>query len=132
MSDAFAELPSIGPQRIWDGVVGRVVQGEKLTLAIVELEPGSVIPEHSHANEQLGVCVVGSLHFRVGDEAREIAPGQCWCIRADVPHEVATGPDGAVVIETFAPPRADWADRQRVEARPRWPQAGLTALRASQ
>ena len=75
---AFADVATLEAQRIWEGVVGRVVHGEKLTLTIVELAPGSVIREHSHANEQVGVCVAGSLRFRVGDEACDVAPGQTW------------------------------------------------------
>src|SRR3712207_6824741 len=91
---SFADVAKLPAQRIRDGVVGRFVDGERLTLAIVELEPGSVIPEHSHANEQVGVCVAGSLRFRVGDETREISPGQTWRILADIPHEVETGAEG--------------------------------------
>lgn len=119
---AFAAISTLPAQRIWDGVVGRVVHGENLTLAVVELEPGSVIPEHSHENEQVGVCVAGSLRFRIGDETRELGPGHTWRVPAQRPHEVKTGPDGAVVIETFAPVRVDWNDLQRVADRPRWPQ----------
>jgi quercetin dioxygenase-like cupin family protein len=119
---AFADVSTLPAQRIWDGVVGRVVHGEKLTLAVVELEPGSVVPEHRHANEQVGLCVAGSLRFRVSDETREIAPGCTWCILAETPHEVAAGPEGAIVIETFAPVRADWEALERVEGQLAWPQ----------
>jgi hypothetical protein len=35
---------------------------------------------------------------------------------------VHVGPDGAVVIDVFAPTRDDWRDAERVDARtPRWP-----------
>ena len=119
---SFADVATLPAQRIWDGVVGRVVHGEQLTLAIVELEPDSVIPEHSHANEQIGVCVAGSLSFRVGDETREITPGQTWRILGEIPHDVVTGPGGAVVIEAFAPPRADWSGLERVDAALSWPE----------
>lgn len=121
-TSAFADIAAIRPQLIWDGVVGRVVQGEKLTLVVVELDPGSVIPEHSHENEQVGVCITGSLDFRIGDETRALGPGATWRIRGNTPHEVETGPEGAVVIETFAPVRADWDELERLDpARPRWP-----------
>jgi hypothetical protein len=35
-------------------------------------------------------------------------PGGTWRILGDVPHEVTVGPDGAVVIDVFSPPREDW------------------------
>jgi quercetin dioxygenase-like cupin family protein len=115
---AFADLSQIAPQRIWEGVVGRVVYGEQLTIAFVELEPGSVVPEHSHANEQVGLLLNGTLRFRIGAEERELLPGATWRILAHVPHEVVVGPEGAVVVESFAPPRDDWRELEREEPRP--------------
>ena len=76
-----------------------------MTLAVIELDPDSVVPEHSHENEQLGVLVSGLLEFRVGDETRRVGPGGTWSIPANVPHEVQAGPEGAVAVEVFAPTR---------------------------
>jgi quercetin dioxygenase-like cupin family protein len=119
---AFAELSALELQRIWDGVHGRVVHGEEITLGVIELDPNSHVPEHRHANEQLGICLAGSLEFRVGDETRELGPGGTWSIPSDVPHEVHVGPQGAVVIDVFVPPRGDWREAERVETRQlRWP-----------
>jgi len=119
---AFADLSSLDLQRIWDGVHGRVVHGDQITLGVIELDPGSVVPEHRHENEQLGLCLSGSLVFRVGEESRELGAGETWSIPADVPHEVHVGPEGAVVIDVFVPPRDDWRDAEQVDARPpRWP-----------
>lgn len=119
----FADVTSMRAQRIWDGVVGRAVYGENLTLALVELDPGCVIPEHSHPNEQVGLIVRGSLSFRIADETAELGPGGNWCIPPNVPHEVRTGPAGAVVIETFAPARTDWPELERLpDHAPQWPE----------
>jgi quercetin dioxygenase-like cupin family protein len=115
---AFADVAAIAPQRIWEGVAGRVVHGDRLTLAVVELDPNSVVPEHRHHNEQVGVLLGGSLRFRVDDEERELLPGGTWCIPGGVPHEVVTGPGGAFLVETFAPPREDWDDLDRLAPRP--------------
>jgi unsaturated pyranuronate lyase len=119
---AFGNVSSLDLQRIWGGVHGRVVHGDRLTLGVIELDPNSVVPEHSHDHEQLGMCLRGSLAFRVGDESRDLGPGETWCIASNVPHEVHVGADGAVVIDVFAPTRDDWRDAERVDARtPRWP-----------
>jgi quercetin dioxygenase-like cupin family protein len=119
---AFDDLPEIGPQPIWSGVVVRAVHGERITLGVVELEPNSVVPEHRHENEQLGMVLQGSVTFRVGDETRELGPGSAWCIPSDQPHEVTTGPEGAVVIDVFAPVRADWEQFEPDAQRPPlWP-----------
>jgi quercetin dioxygenase-like cupin family protein len=118
---AFEQTGKVQPQKIWEGVAGRVVHGERLTLGLVELEPGSVVPEHSHENEQLGIMISGSVQFRVGDETRELGPGDTWSIPANTPHEVHTGPEGAVMIDVFAPVREDWKPLERFDRAPLWP-----------
>jgi quercetin dioxygenase-like cupin family protein len=119
---AFEELAAIGPQDIWHGVAVRAIHGERITLGIVELEPGAVVPEHSHENEQLGMVLAGSVTFRVGDETRELGPGGTWCIPSNAPHEVTVGPEGAVVLDVFAPTRDDWAAFEPQAPRtPLWP-----------
>lgn len=119
---AFESMSSLDLQRIWDGVHVRVIHGDRQTFSVVELDPNSVVPEHSHGQEQLGMCLSGSLLFRVGDESRELGPGETWSIPGNVPHEVHVGPDGAVVIDVFAPKRDDWREAPSAEARaPRWP-----------
>jgi quercetin dioxygenase-like cupin family protein len=119
---AFSDRGEIEPQRIWDGVVGRTVHGERVTLSYVELDPGVTVPEHSHENEQLGMVLTGSLRFTVGGDTREVGPREAWCITANVPHSVVAGPDGAVLVEVFSPVRSDWAALEPAERRPaRWP-----------
>src|SRR5437899_1890841 len=96
--------------------------GEGVSLAVVELEANAVVPEHRRENEQLGIVLSGSLSFRIDSEIRELGPGGTWCIPANTPHEVVTGPDGAVVLDVFAPTRSDWAQFGPQEPRPaRWP-----------
>jgi unsaturated pyranuronate lyase len=119
---AFGDVSSLDLQRIWDGVHGRVVHGDRITLGVLELDANSVVPEHSHEHEQLGMCLSGSLLFRVGDESRELGPGEMWSIPSDVSHDVHVGPEGAVVIDVFAPTRDDWREAPRADTRePLWP-----------
>jgi unsaturated pyranuronate lyase len=116
------DIAAMQLMQVWDGVVARTVHGERLSLAVVELEPNAVVPEHSHENEQLGLVLSGTASFRVGTETRELGPGGTWRIPSNTPHEVHTGPDGAVVVDVFAPVRADWDGLERLEPRaPVWP-----------
>jgi quercetin dioxygenase-like cupin family protein len=118
----FAHLSDIGPLAIWNGVLARAVQGAQITMAVVELEAGGVVPEHRHHNEQLGLVLKGSLTFRIGDERRELVAGDTYVIPADVPHDVAAGDQGAVVIDVFSPIRADWGKfTPGTPLRPLWP-----------
>lgn len=118
----FDHVGTIRPQRIWDGLTSRAVHGEKVTLSLIELDPHVEVPEHSHANEQLGILIQGSLSFQIGGERGELVPGGTWTIHAHVPHSVSAGPDGAVLAEVFSPPRHDWGAIESEEPRPgRWP-----------
>ena len=119
---AFDDLADLPPRRVWDAIHARVLSGERLSLAVVELDRGAIVAEHSHEHEQLGICLRGALRFRVGDETRDVGPGETWTIPSNVPHEATAGPDGAVVIDVFAPVREDWAALEPGEPRtPRWP-----------
>jgi quercetin dioxygenase-like cupin family protein len=98
------------------------VHGERITLAIVELDPGAVAAEHNHPNEQLGIVLQGTITFRVGDEQRELGPGDTWAIPGDTPHEATAGPGGCVVIDVFTPPRDDFRNLPPLSERaPVWP-----------
>jgi len=119
----LAEFPLL---EIWgEEVRARRVQGERITLAIVELAPNSVVPEHRHAAEQLGMVITGHMHFTIDGERRDLGPGGTWRILGDKPHDVVAGPEGAVVIDVFTPIRSDWDDRSIVDGSPvpRWPEA---------
>jgi quercetin dioxygenase-like cupin family protein len=118
---AFASVRSLSPVRIWEGITGRLVEGERATFAVIELDPGAAATPHQHPHEQLGVLIEGTLTFRIGGETRELAPGGTWRIPGDTEHEVTAGPDGATLVEVFAPVREDWAGLPRLERAPRWP-----------
>ena len=119
---AFTDLGSTAPQRIWDGVIGRTVHGDRVTFSLIELDADVTIPEHGHENEQVGMVLSGSITFTVGGETRELGPGQAWCITAHVPHSAVTGREGTVVVEVFSPIREDWSALETEAPRaPRWP-----------
>jgi quercetin dioxygenase-like cupin family protein len=119
----FDSLPVID---VWGTTVrARRVEGERLTLALVELAPDSIVPGHQHENEQLGMVITGTVTFTIGDETRVLGPGGSWRIPSNVHHQVSVGPAGAMVIDIFAPTRRDW-DALPVNApRPApWPAEG--------
>lgn len=119
---AFDDLPSIPPQAVADGYLARAVHGKELTLAVVEIAPGAELPEHRHANEQLGMVIEGSVFFRVGEETQTVEQGGIWRIPSQTAHSVTGGDAGAVVVDIFSPARNEWAALDRLEPQPtRWP-----------
>ena len=98
-----------------DGVVARAVEGERMTMAVVDLEPNSVVAEHRHENEQLGFIIRGSMTMRIGDEILELHAGDTYTIPSHVEHGAAAGPDGCTAADVFAPVRGDWEHRDHIE-----------------
>jgi quercetin dioxygenase-like cupin family protein len=91
-------------------------------MAVVEVDPRAVLPEHAHVNEQFGMVIEGTMHFRVGEETRTLGPGGIWRISSGTPHTATAGEAGAVVIDVFSPIRTDWAAGEPLEPKPsRWP-----------
>ena len=115
---AFNGLETHDHLRIWDGVTVQAVEGERTTLAFVDLEPRSTVPEHRHDNEQLGILIRGAMWFRIADAGSGAGSGSGLGILSDVPHEVTAGPEGALAVECFTPVRSDWAGLERLVGRP--------------
>jgi quercetin dioxygenase-like cupin family protein len=119
---AFSDLRAIAPQQLRPGLSARAIHGEEMTLAVNELDSGVGLPEHTHANEQAGVLIEGSLTFRIGDEEQELHSGETWLVASNVPHSVVAGSDGAIFVEVFSPPRHEWQSLEADVVRPtRWP-----------
>ena len=116
----IADVPAID---VWgETVQARVIIGQNASLAVVELGPNAIVPEHRHEHEQLGLCIQGTVTFTIDGERRELGPGGTWRITSNLPHDAVAGPDGAILVDIFAPVRADWdALPESTPRRPRWP-----------
>ena len=115
----LVDLDAVPPVDVWgEAARARSVNGERLTLALVELAPNAVVPEHRHENEQMGMVVSGSVTFTVDGETRTLGPGGTWRIPSTLPHDVVTGPEGALVVDVFAPGRDDWEAMPHIAPRP--------------
>jgi quercetin dioxygenase-like cupin family protein len=112
---AYDSLGTVRPYQIWDGAVARAVHGERITFAVVDLEPNLVVPEHQHANEQVGLVLRGFVTMTIAGEARRLGAGETYVIPGGVPHGAETGPEGASVIDVFNPTREDWERVERLE-----------------
>jgi quercetin dioxygenase-like cupin family protein len=108
---------------VWgETVQARVIVGDNASLAVVELAPDAIVPEHRHEHEQLGLCIEGSITFTIDGERRELGPGGTWRITSNLPHDAVAGPEGAIVVDIFSPVRADWDALPRSTPRSaRWP-----------
>ena len=90
------------------GVEARTFWGDKMLVALVDLAAGAVIPAHSHPYEQVGTVLEGRFSFTIGDETREVGPGDVWVIPGGVTHSVTMGDTPGRVVEMFSPAREDY------------------------
>jgi unsaturated pyranuronate lyase len=95
------------------GAAARALFGERAMLNVVELAAGATVPLHEHPHEQLGLILRGSMTMTIGDEQREIGPHDGYLVSGGLRHGGTAGPEGAVLIDVFAPVREDY--RQAAE-----------------
>lgn len=92
------------------GATMRFVAGERLMALHGTLEPHASLPLHSHPHEQITYVLTGSVAFQVGDETREMRPGDGLVILGGVTHgAVRVGAEGATILEVFTPIREEYA-----------------------
>jgi quercetin dioxygenase-like cupin family protein len=104
----FLPAGSGSHHEIFPGVEIRTIAGQGLMLSVVHLEPGSVVAEHSHPHEQMGLLLSGRLRFTIGGITRDLAPGDLWRIPGGVVHKVVTLEEPAVALDVFHPIREDY------------------------
>ncbi len=76
------------------------------------LQRESIVPPHSHQNDQVGYVVYGRVEMTVGDEIQVCQQGDSYAIPGGIIHSARAIID-SLVIDAFSPPRDDY----RTEAR---------------
>lgn len=108
MAAYFIKPDALPAKVLAPGVELRVTWGEHLMLSFVRLDPGGVVPAHSHSHEQGGVCLEGSMEFTIGEETRLVRRGDGWMIPGGVTHAVRALEQGATALDIFYPHREDY------------------------
>jgi quercetin dioxygenase-like cupin family protein len=97
-----------------DGVhLSQLAAGTEMSVQHFRIEPGAVVPEHSHPHEQTGYLTAGTLTFLVDGDERVVSAGDSYAIPGDEPHAAENRGDVAVEgVDVFSPPRLnpDWGD----------------------
>ncbi len=99
-------------ERVTDEIDRKLITGDRIMLAHVFLKQGSVVPMHSHENEQLTYLLGGALKFWIGNEDAEpivVREGEVLHIPSNVPHK-AEALEDTFDVDIFSPPRQDWLD----------------------
>ena len=101
-------LDSVAPFALAAGVQARALFGDATMLNLVELEPGAIVPEHSHPHEQMGIVISGEIVMIIEGDKRP-------CHAMDAMHI----PSGVVHGACTPEPREPWCSTIRVPIRAR-------------
>ena len=96
MDPQFVHFPDVKSFELAAGVSGRPLFGEGAMLNVIEFEPGSTVPLHSHEHEQLGVVLQGMQALVIDGEPHELGPMDGYVIPGGVGHLGLLRPRGRV------------------------------------
>ncbi len=90
------------------GINFRATAGDGIMLSVVNFEPDTVISDHAHPHEQMGMMISGQLEFTVGDVTETLSTGDIWRIPGGVRHSARAVGGPAVALDVFHPIREDF------------------------
>jgi len=92
------------------GITNRIlITGERMMFLHIEMEPGSVVPLHSHPHEQMGICLKGRVEFQTEDKPVVVEQNMTYVFRGNEKHGAKPlDKEGATLLEAFSPPREDY------------------------
>jgi len=88
-----------------------LVYGGNTLMTEFLMKKGSLLPLHAHPQEQTGYLVRGRIRLVIAGEAREMLPGDSWCIPGGAEHGAEVLQD-SVAIEVFSPRRDDYLPQE--------------------
>ena len=95
----------------------RMVTGDKMLVAKVNLTKGCDVHTHHHVSEQMAVILSGHVRFTIGEEGSperreiEMRGGEVMCLPSNVPHAVFALED-TEIIDILSPPGKMGVDHQ--------------------
>jgi len=100
---------------IFGDISGRIVfSSENLMFLLVEIPSRGKVPEHSHPQEQMGICLKGIAEFRSEEEKAIVEEGLFYWINPGENHSVVSLTDEpSLFLDVFHPPREDYLEKAK-------------------
>lgn len=86
-------------------ILGDLMLGLHGAVAGLKAEP------HTHPNDQIAIMIKGRMLMEIDGEVRTMGPGEFAYVPKNVVHRIQTLDEDALVLDVFAPFRADIAKR---------------------
>jgi quercetin dioxygenase-like cupin family protein len=107
---SYFKIEDLPPTQMLPGVKRRAVWLDRVMLTFFVFEPGSIVPEHAHDNEQFTVVVKGAMEFTLANETRTLRAGDGVRIPPNVMHRAVVLDEETEAYDAWAPPREDYRD----------------------
>ena len=108
MAKYFFRLEDVKAKEIAPGATIKTFWGDKIMISIVDIKPSTVVPIHTHINEQAGIVLKGSLQLTIDGEERTLTESDIYVIPSNVEHGVFRKDIPCQVADLFSPPRDDY------------------------
>ena len=112
-SVTFYRWEDMPREKVSDTLDRRLITGDRVMLTHVYLKKGSIVPRHSHENEQITYILEGGLRFWIGEDESEVIDvraGEVLHIPSFVQHKAEALAD-TLDVDIFSPPREDWLNK---------------------
>lgn len=109
---SFDDAERYEPEAGWRRVA--LADSDRVSVEWFEKPPGHSSPMHDHENEQVCICLQGTLRVHTADETADLGPYDAVWLDAHEPHRVENPGDTlAIGLDLFAPGRSFdfWTDR---------------------
>jgi len=103
----FRSLPKQQGIAPIDGIRIKEAHLRNVMVTWVELEPGSVLPEHRHPHEQITVVIEGAMEMTVGVSSMLMRKGDAAIVPSDTPHSVRVM-ERTIALDAWHPIRTDY------------------------
>jgi quercetin dioxygenase-like cupin family protein len=104
----FVDKSDCSAHTIFPGIDIYTMAGSHMMLSLVEMRPDSVVEDHAHPHEQMGMLLEGRATFYVGEEQKTLEAGEMYRIPGGVTHRVVASNQGAKALDFFHPVREDY------------------------
>jgi len=108
MSLFFPTADELSRHTIFPGVHIQTCAADQMMLSVVDLAPHSVVEEHAHPHEQVGILLQGRAVFFIGGEQKTLQAGDLYRIPGHVRHKVIALDESVRALDIFHPIREDY------------------------
>lgn len=103
----FINLAQLPQKEVFQTGKAHFIHSENMTIAYLDFEAGTVVPEHAHIHEQISTVIEGQLEFTLNGETQILEAGKIVVIPAYTPH-AAKALTFCRIIDVFSPVREDF------------------------